>query len=334
LLIAGLCLCAAAAVAAPPDDGNWPVPGQISHDVVLDAPSPLAANADLIDRLLSPRQRARTMTGIASRGQHLATFPIRIGDERFTVYRPIRRPPAGYGVLVFIPPSDSGDVPSAWFDVLDREGIIVVSAERSGNQRDIFARRIPLALSAVYAVQRRYPVDATRTYIGGFSGGSRVALRMILAYPDIFAGAVLNAGSDPIGTLENPLPSPERMAVLQHRTHIVMVTGASDEANIAKDMEAKASLAKWCVAGVRAFARPGKGHESIDPAGLSMALQALGRPMTAATLGQDRCLAAVDARLAEARSTYAALMATPAESRGEAELDKLDARYGSLLVER
>jgi len=55
-------------------------------------------------------------------------------------------------------------------------------------------------------VVRRYPVDPERIYIAGFSGGSRVAMRLALGYPDVFRGALLNAGSDPIGDADVPLP--------------------------------------------------------------------------------------------------------------------------------
>jgi poly(3-hydroxybutyrate) depolymerase len=61
-------------------------------------------------------------------------------------------------------------------------------------------RRIPLALLAAHNVMQRYPVDKERLYIGGMSGGSRVALRIALAFPDVFHALLLHSGSDRIGT--------------------------------------------------------------------------------------------------------------------------------------
>ena len=58
---------------------------------------------------------------------------------------------------------------------------------------------MPLALLAYENIRRSHTLDANRVYVGGMSGGSRVALRVALAYPDVFRGALLNAGSDPIG---------------------------------------------------------------------------------------------------------------------------------------
>jgi len=63
-----------------------------------------------------------------------------------------------------------------------------------------------MALLAAYNTMKQYPVDPQQVYIGGFSGGARVALRLALGYPDVFHGALLNAGSDPAGTLDVPLP--------------------------------------------------------------------------------------------------------------------------------
>jgi poly(3-hydroxybutyrate) depolymerase len=52
-----------------------------------------------------------------------------------------------------------------------------------------------LALIAAQNAMAQYSVDPQQVYIGGFSGGSRVALRLALGYPDVFHGALLNAGS-------------------------------------------------------------------------------------------------------------------------------------------
>ena len=90
-------------------------------------------------------------------------------------------------------------------------------------------RRAPLALLAAYNLMSRYPVDAQKVYVGGFSGGARIALRLALAYPDLFHGALLNAGSDPLGMPGRPhRRSPQLLQQFQESTRLVYVTGEHD----------------------------------------------------------------------------------------------------------
>ena len=52
----------------------------------------------------------------------------------------------------------------------------------------ILERRLPLALLGYWNARSRYPIDPDRVYVGGLSGGSRVAQIAALAYPDVFRG--------------------------------------------------------------------------------------------------------------------------------------------------
>jgi hypothetical protein len=57
----------------------------------------------------------------------------------------------------------------------------------------------------------RYRVDPNRTFISGFSGGSRVAFRTAIAFPDVFAHTgheVMNGNSlaEALGALDRPYP--------------------------------------------------------------------------------------------------------------------------------
>jgi poly(3-hydroxybutyrate) depolymerase len=111
--------------------------------------------------------------------------------------------------------------------------MILVSAANSGNGAGVLNRREPLALLAAENIMRSYPLDPERVYIGGFSGGSRMALRIARGYPDVFHGALLNAGSDPIGNAQIPLPPQELLRQFQESTRVVYVTGAHDNFNLA-----------------------------------------------------------------------------------------------------
>src|SRR4029077_12118401 len=83
--------------------------------------------------------------------------------------------------------------------------------------------------------------------VGGFSGGSRVALKIALAYPDLFRGVLLNAGSDPIGDTEALLPPDDLFAQFQNSTRLVYVTGSADSPNIQLDSVSRDSMKAWCV---------------------------------------------------------------------------------------
>jgi predicted esterase len=254
-----------------------------------------------------------------------------LSTERFSIYLPKQEPPAGYGLLVFIPPWDDARLPLGWSQVLERERVIFVAAERSGNDEDIVGRRIPLALTAANALAERYRVDPKRIFISGFSGGSRVAFRIAMAYPDVFAGVLLDSGSDPVGTPYNPLPSPELMLLLQNRTRFVFVTGENDEINLSRDADARISLSAWCVNATRAIVRPRVGHEIMDGNGFAEALRALARLSPSDPAQHRRCLASMDARLQQARTLAATLSAQSPSAKVKEQLDRLDREYGALL---
>jgi poly(3-hydroxybutyrate) depolymerase len=106
---------------------------------------------------------------------------------------------------------------------------------------------VTLALLAAQNAMAQYSVDPQQVYIGGFSGGSRVALRLALGYPDVFHGALLNAGSDPIGNADVPLPPAELFRRFQDSMRFLYVTGERDDARLIDDMHSRQSLEKWCV---------------------------------------------------------------------------------------
>jgi dienelactone hydrolase len=161
----------------------------LRREVVFTQYSPLSTNAELARRLLSPLTAARLPAILARTGKALREQPIDLADERFVVYVPAKAPPAGYALLVFVPPWPQAQPPRGWASVLDRAGIIFVSAARSGNEAEVLSRRAPLALLGAANIMASYRVDPSRVWVGGFSGGSRVAMRLALGYPDLFRGA-------------------------------------------------------------------------------------------------------------------------------------------------
>ncbi|QBB69694.1 hypothetical protein ELE36_04515 [Pseudolysobacter antarcticus] len=155
------------------------LPPGLHSDVVFDLYSPLASSEEMLGRLMSPLWNERMHDKIATSEQTLVEQSITLAQERFTVYIPKGDKPAGgYGLLVFILPWDKAKFPPRWLPEFDKHGVIAITASNSGNDRNVLERRIPLALSAYENIARRYTVDRSRVYIGGLSGGSRVALRI------------------------------------------------------------------------------------------------------------------------------------------------------------
>jgi predicted esterase len=141
----------------------------------------------------------------------------------------------------------------------------------------------------------QYPIDPEQVYIGGFSGGARVALRLALGYPDLFHGALLNAGSDPIGTTEVPLPPADLFRRFQESSRVVYLTGERDEENLARDIHSRQSLEKLCVSDVIAQNVPRTGHDLADPASFSRALDGLAAPRRSDPDKLESCRARIEA---------------------------------------
>ena len=307
--------------------------GQVLHDVVFSEYGQLASHAELVRRLLSPLAAARLEAQLEQAGTTVAGNSINLADERFSVYVPGQRPPEGYGCLVFVPPWADARLPSGWAATLDKFGVIFVSAARSGNT-EMVGRREPLALLAAENVMRRYPIDPRRVYIGGFSGGSRVALRLALAYPDLFRGAILNAGSDPIGEADLPLPPRELLVKFQTDMHIVYLTGDRDTTQTSADQVSVHALHQWCVSGVDSYVVPRMAHEVAPPEALSWALSRLLKGVTPDAGKLSVCQSKIEAELATRLQEVQALSAAGRRTEAEKLLQKVDGRFGGLAAPR
>ncbi|HYL69694.1 MAG TPA: hypothetical protein VEY89_00140, partial [Candidatus Dormibacteraeota bacterium] len=316
-------------VRAAADAGG--VPG-LHEQVAFSAYAPLAASAELVRRLLSPLAAAEVQRRVARTGQTLIEQSVDITQESFSVYVPRSAPPGGYALLVFVPPWQDARLPRGWGPVLDEYGMLFVSAVRTGNDADVIGRREPLALHAAYNLMQRYRVDPQHVYVGGFSGGSRIALRLALGYPDLFRGALLNAGSDPLGA-DPPTPPPrELFARFQEGSRLVYVSGERDLSPLATDGSSLASMRRACVFEVDGETTPGAGHEVASPAALARALRALLTPpapdaqrLAACRSGLDH---EVEGRLAHVRT----LLDAGRREAAQKELTEVDRRFGGLAA--
>jgi len=304
----------------------------LQHDIVFDHPSPLASNETVLERMLSPLLAGVLRRQLAQAHGSTETLAVDLAQERFELFVPKGEPPpGGYGLLVFVPPWESQGLPREWLSVLERYRLIAVTAERSGNSQNVLGRRVPLAVSGYENVRRRYPLDRGRVYIGGFSGGARVAMRMALAFPDVFRGALLNAGSDPFGTPEVPLPDAALFASFEQGSRLVYVTGTRDESVAATDRRSHASAKDLCVSNLVDLPIRGGGHEPADARSFEHALRDLDAPRVEMR-DAGACRARRDADVAHAISAvHSAIDA--GDLRGAARmLAELDAHFGGLAA--
>jgi hypothetical protein len=305
----------------------------LQSDVVFSDYSPLSSSAELLHRFLSPLNAVRAGKRLAHSPVALRDQPIDLAQERFTVFVPSHSPGEGYGLLVFVPPWETAMLPRGWAAILDRNGVIFVSAANSGNEANILDRREPLALLAAHNIMQRFHVDPARIYVGGFSGGSRVALRLALGFPDVFRGAFLNAGSDPIGDAQAPLPPPELFSRFQEMTRIVYISGQNDAVNVEKDAASEQSLLEWCVFDWYAERSPWTGHEVAGPAVLGRALDMLDKHAEPNLKKLNDCRVRINQELDKAMVQANELAARSADG-ARRSLNKIDTRYGGLAAPR
>jgi Esterase PHB depolymerase len=308
--------------------------GETLRDVAFADYTAYSSNGELMRRLMSPLTALRLGQQSAGIQGLLTGQAVTLAAERFIVYVPAQQPPRGFALLVFVPPWQEARLPPGWAGALDRNGTIFVSAAHSGNDESVMGRREPLALLAAQNIMRRYPVDPDRVYIAGFSGGSHVALRLALGYPDMFRGAILNAGSDPIGEAQLPLPPRDLFLRFQDSTHLIYLTGAEDTSHAGEDMLSVRSLHQWCVFNVDSSLQPRVGHEVVDGGALARALASFSNPPPPDTVRLTACRSALERELAARLEEVEALLASGQTADARRRLEKIDRHFGGLAAPR
>ena len=294
--------------------------------------SPLATPLEVARRGLSPLTYDRFERYLHFAGRHLATQAINLEEERFDLYVPAR---AGnrreYGLLVWLAPQEDYPVPRDWVAELDRRGIIYVSAQRSGNTRLVLDRRIPLALHAAENVINQYPVDRQRVYVAGFSGGSRTALKLAVGYPDLFRGALLNAGSDVFGERGLSLPDAALTALLQERSRLVYTTGVRDMPNKRQDAASRVSSEARCIRHLHVLSMPGLEHAPPDRRSFSRAMALLDSD-PAPDAGLQECRNRIMAVIENSLDSVGKLLAGGEVANAGERLGELDEEWGGLAA--
>lgn len=303
----------------------------VLKDVVFSHYSDLSSSGELARRLMSPFDALRMQAQAAAGAGRQQT--VSLAQERFAMYVPSKAPPNGYALLVFVPPWDRAEVPPRWTSSLARIGMILVTAAHSGNDASAFDRRAALAVLAATNVMALYHVDPQRVYVGGFSGGSRMAMRLALGYPDLFHGALLDAGSDPIGSTIPPPPRP-LLERFQTSSRLIYLTGQQDDFHLGMDNDSRHSLPEWCITDVETVDMPWLGHELAEPPALDHALAALEQQHPPAPDKLQACRArlqqALDAQLDQARQW----MQGGKVDKALRLLRRIDMHYGGLAAPR
>lgn len=99
------------------------------------------------------------------------------------------------GLIVYISPTESGQVQADWRQVLETENLIWISANSSGNKTPT-KRRIFLASLAPYVAGASYGIDPGRVYLSGFSGGGKAAGIASIHLAQLFKGAIFICGAE------------------------------------------------------------------------------------------------------------------------------------------
>jgi hypothetical protein len=306
----------------------------LQPNVTFESYSPLSRSSELTQRILSPLMLMRVQKQLAQSGQTMSEQSIDLAHERFAIYVPTTKPADGYSLLVFVPPWKEAKIPAQWIAALDKHTMIFVTPANSGNDAMVIDRREPLALLATYNVMQKYSIDVSRVYVSGFSGGSRVALRLALAYPDLFRGALLEAGSDPIGDAQLPIPDAERFRQFRERSRIVYFTGRNDPEHLEQDAKSSRSLREWCVANIDTVSMPWASHEPADAASFNRALDALENSTPAAEHDSAACMNRIEDEMLAQLHEVETSMARGDKPSATQKLEKIDVRFGGLAAPR
>jgi predicted esterase len=152
----------------------------------------------------STREQVTTLAALFPADEAKALAKILPIDQPLHFRVRVPQNAAQSGVLVFVKPTDDGDLPQGWGPALDRRNLIWIAAAGFGNEHPR-AHRVLAAMAAVKLVETLQAVDAKRVYIAGMSGGGRVASTIITRFPRRFTGALYIVGADFWTSAEEPL---------------------------------------------------------------------------------------------------------------------------------
>lgn len=239
-----------------------------------------------------------------------------------------------YGVLVWIEPGDALEFPAGWKGALDHFHLIYVAAAKSGNDQDVRKRRIPLALTGLANIEAQYKIDPVRVYIGGFSGGGRVASLVAAAYADVFTGGIFVANSYGLGSPALPVPSLRRLKLMRSRGRYVFLVGMQDSVGALITSRAVAADQQLCVLNLKTVQMWNMGHAEASGNYLRYALNYLASASAASGTQQTRCEQRLQMRLDSQLGTARSALAQDNKSEARRQLLDLYQVFGPLAEPR
>jgi hypothetical protein len=99
------------------------------------------------------------------------------------------------GVIVFVSPTDSGEPPKGWLELLRQKRLSWIAADGFGNQK-LSAQRVLVAVMGLSLAQKSASLDRKRIYISGMSGGGRIASMTAPRFPQMFSGGLYIVGAN------------------------------------------------------------------------------------------------------------------------------------------
>lgn len=195
-----------------------------------------------------------------------------------------------FGILVWVNAGNRGALPRGWDGLLARHHLIGIGANNSGNQRGV-AVRFGLALDAVHNLRKLHPIDESRIYVSGVSGGGKVATMLAVIYPEVFTGSIPIVGtayfrSIPLSSDRSrswgPMftrPPVRYLDQARQKGRFVFITGSNDSnRESVKDMY-EAGFRKDGFKHVEYVEVPGMGHTLPPPEVIDRAIESLDAPL-------------------------------------------------------
>jgi len=187
--------------------------------------------------------------------------------DRKVTFR-VRIPPGAgpHGILVFVHPGFNAQPMPGWAEVLDRRDLAYIAAEGFGNDKPGDQRALA-ALLALTHLSRTQQIDGARRYIGGMSGGGKMASQVMSLFPTFFDGALCIVGA-------NPIRPEAKVAPQVAGKRVVFMTGNKDF-NHYDVVAAYRRLVEAGLARAYLIDLPGFGHQYPDAGQLDAALALL-----------------------------------------------------------
>lgn len=179
------------------------------------------------------------------------------------------------GLIVYVSPVESGEVPDDWKRTLDRRNLIWIGVNGSGNTMPQ-EQRIAEAKASLAFIAGQYELDERRIYISGMSGGAQVASVVAARHPDLFKGGIFLCGVDPWSERDDDpwIEKPPPHLDLLKQNRFVFVSGTEDF-KLAAVARVYRKYKKAGVDASRLIVVDGMGHELPDAEILGRALDFL-----------------------------------------------------------